>query len=453
MEYGKDELGKVSEIKVKGLSGSWKVLVVLLFIVIIAQFGYIVWKGTGKQTVIWTSSSGRPVPASYENAVLNPSNVRSQSYQAPSEVYWIADLAEKSLPFVVNIRSETVPKVEPKPNTDNGEVYKNLDPNRRGQSDPFQQFRDFFEGQGFNFDEDALRQYHEFNVPRVGEGSGFIISADGYIVTNAHVVADFDKFTVTLEDGTEYTGQLIGRDDMKDIAVIKIDAKNLSFAQLGDSDAIRPGEPAIAIGSPFGLKHTVTSGIVSAIGRLPQDINMGDDPRSNRELVQTDAAIHPGNSGGPLLNARGEVIGVNQAIINGADRIGFAIPINSIKRSVESIIRNGDVRYPGMGVMVEPLTEEWAAQYTYDVKVGVLVREVTKDMPGSKAGLKAGDVITEVNDVKVTNGNELIEEIQKFNIGDKITLTVYPQGKAPAKEVLVVLGELNVSDSAAWRGR
>jgi S1-C subfamily serine protease len=447
MEFGDKQVDKVREIRVQALSGGWKAFIVIMFVVILAQLAYIVYAGMQKTTVIWKSTSGRPIPASYEASLPQSANIGTQYYQAPSDIYWIADLAEKSLPFVVNIRTETVPKEQPaKPNGNgnDGEMFKEM-PQNPQSTDPMEQFRQFFEDRGFNSDQFDFRQYHDFDNPLMGDGSGFIVSQDGYIVTNAHVFADFNKFTITLNDGKEYPGKLIGRDYMKDVSVIKIEATGLSFAALGDSDRIRPGEPAIAIGSPFGLKHTVTSGIVSAIGRLPQDINMPDDPRSNRELIQTDAAINPGNSGGPLLNAKGEVIGVNQSIIYGANRIGFAIPINSVKRSIESIIKNGDVRYPGMAISIEDLLTEWADQYQYDVKEGVLVREVTKGMSGDQAGLRAGDVITAIQGKPIKTRNELIAEIQTHDIGDKITLTVYPQGKKPAKDVLVVLGELNLA--------
>jgi len=450
MEYGEKEAGKVSEIKVQGLSGGWKFFMVLMFIVIIAQFAYIMWADGRRTTVIWRNTSGQAIPTSYEREAIDDKRIERPAYQAPSNVYWVADLAEASLPFVVNIRSESVREEVAESPVDNMEPrYKEIDPRRPPNEDQIEQFRKFFEERGFqdfNWDE-----YHNF--PRVGEGSGFIISEDGYIVTNAHLVADFNRFTVTLNGGKEYEGELVGRDDMKDIAVIKIDATGLPSAHLGDSDSIRPGEPAVAIGSPFGLKKTVTAGIISTVDRPAVEITQTNDPRTNKELIQTDASIHPGNSGGPLLNAKGEVIGVNEAIILGANSIGFAIPINSIKRSIESIIEHGNVRYPGLGIRIEDLSPEWAEEYEYTVKEGVLVREVTQDLPGAIAGLKAGDVITEIEGAKLTAGDQLIVEIQKHEIGDKITLTVYPQGKEPAKEILVVLGEIDLGKEAFWRMR
>lgn len=438
---------------------------VFLLLVIIVQFAYIIMQTNSKQTVIWQgASSGQALPANYDTSENRETAASKISYNAPSNVYWVAELAEEALPFVVSIRTETYTKEEREqingkggvgpenPSDREGELFKQI-PRQDGQSPstPFDEFFRFFEQRGMDLDEQEFQKYHDFEMPPMqGQGSGFIVSEDGYIVTNAHVVANFDKFLVQTNDGTEYKGTLVGRDDLKDVAVIKIDAKGLAHAVLGNSDTIRPGEPAIAIGSPFGLKETVTSGIVSTVGRSPADVGMLDDPRSNRELIQTDAAIHPGNSGGPLLNARGEVIGINQAIIAGANRIGFAIPINSVKRSIESIIKNGDVQYPGLGIKVEELKKEFVEQYGLSISEGVLVREVTKDMPGAKAGLKAGDVITELNGKPVKTGSELIEQIQLHEVGDKITLTVYPKGNTPAKEILVVLGALNLREEAPW---
>ena len=458
MEFNEPKV-EVREVKKRVMSAGWRAMFGVLLLVIVAQFAFIIYKSNSKQTVLWKGAASSPaLHAAYLEGQESASSANRSMFDAPSNVYWVAELAEKSLPFVVSISTATFTQQER--DEMNGTVGPKKDdlydqmPQERGseQETPFDEFFRFFERRGFDMNPQEFRRYHDFDMPpAVGQGSGFIISQDGYIVTNAHVVANFDKFTIQLNDGSEHQGKLVGRDDLKDVAVIKIEAKGLSYAVLADSDAIRPGEPAIAIGSPFGLKETVTSGIVSTVGRSPLEIGMVDDPRSNRELIQTDAAIHPGNSGGPLLNARGEVIGINQAIIPRADRIGFAIPINSVKRSIESIIEHGDVRYPGLGIKIEPLQPEFVEQYGLSVKEGVLVREVTKDMPAAVAGLKPGDVITEVNGISVKTGSELIEEIQKHEIGDKITLTVYPKGNAPAKEVLVVLGALNFSEEAPWR--
>ncbi len=437
----------------------WRAAFIFLMLVIVVQFAYIIAQTNKKQTVIWHgAASNTAVPAAFDQTPKNGGT--PFSYEAPTDVYWVADLAEKALPFVVSIRTETFTKEEREQlnggggndNQSGGELFNQL-PNEGGQSGENQldEFFKFFERRGMQMDPEQFRRFHDFDMPPMqGQGSGFIISEDGYIVTNAHVVANFDKFLIQTNDGTEYKGTLVGRDDLKDVAVIKIEAKGLKFAVLGDSEKVRPGEPAIAIGSPFGLRETVTSGIVSTVGRSPGDVGMIDDPRSNRELIQTDAAIHPGNSGGPLLNARGEVIGINQAIIAQANRIGFAIPINSVKRSIESIIKDGDVKYPGLGIQIQTIDEQLAEQYKLQVKEGVIVKEVTKGMPGDNAGLQAGDIIVEMDGKKIVTNVELIEEIQKHDVGDKITLVVFPRGNPPAKQVLIVLGALDFKDEVPW---
>ncbi|MEP0814282.1 MAG: trypsin-like peptidase domain-containing protein [bacterium] len=445
MEFGEHEIKPVSK---PGLSAGWRFLIVFQFFAIIALSAAVIWQISKGPVVIRERVSGRAAPASFETPKKQSAAV-NQSYQSPSDVFWIADLAEKSLPFVVNIKSEAIPEEKPESaqKRQGGAPSSPFSPNSPGFKIP-EEFKEFFPDMQFP---EGFDQWHNFDVPRQGEGSGFIVSEDGYIVTNAHVVADFNKFTVTLNDGKQYEGVLKGTDDLKDIAVIKIEAGGLPAATLGDSDTIRPGEPAIAIGSPFGLQHTVTSGIVSAVDRKPADVNMPEDPRSNGTLIQTDAAINRGNSGGPLLNARGEVIGVNQAIIPMGERIGFAIPVNSIKRSIQQIIETGSVKYPGIGIRIRDVDKTVQEELKLEIDFGIVIYEVTQGSAGDKAGLKVGDVITHINGMEVKTGNELINEIQNHNIGDKITLTVYPQGKKPAKNVLVLLGELNSTDAAPWR--
>lgn len=431
-----------------GMSRGWRALFIVQFLIVVVLVIYVIFFASQKPTVIWERVPGAASPANLEKSAME-----TGSYHTPGDIYWIADLAEKALPFVVNIRSEYVPdelreRMRQREEGAEFREFRERDSREWRETLP-EGMREFF--REFGVPPEEFRRYHDFDMPRMGEGSGFILSEDGYIVTNAHVVAGFTKFTVMLDNGEEYDGELVGRDDIKDIAVIKIDASGLPHATLGDSDTIRTGEPAIAIGSPFGLKHTVTAGIVSAIDRLPVDIGVPENPRNSTTLIQTDASIDRGNSGGPLLNARGEVIGVNQAIIHYADRIGFALPINSVKNSIDQIIKHGSVRYPGIGIEINNLSEEEAERYEFDVKEGVLVHGVTDGMPGANAGIKPGYVITEINGVKITTNVELIAEIQKHEIGDRITLRIYPDGKKPAKEVLVVLEEIDLSGEVPWR--
>ena len=255
-------------------------------------------------------------------------------------MYWIADLAEKSLPFVVNISTEIDVSAKRK--------QASADGNKRLQQSLPPEFRQLLPEP---FNQQMDQQMPEDHPPVGGEGSGFVYRKDGYIVTNQHVVDGADKFTVRMNDGKEYSAKLIGADALKDIAVLKVDAGNLPVAPLADSDKVRVGEPVIAIGSPLGYEATVTAGIVSTNHRKLSDLGQAQDPRSPQTYLQTDAAINRGNSGGPLLNAQGQVIGVNRAIARWdsdgftqipIEGIGFAIPINDVKSSIEAIVLHAD---------------------------------------------------------------------------------------------------------------
>ncbi|MEE9538339.1 MAG: trypsin-like peptidase domain-containing protein, partial [candidate division NC10 bacterium] len=231
-----------------------------------------------------------------------------------------------------------------------------------------------------------------FNVvPQQGAGSGFIIDERGYIITNNHVVEDARRLEVTLASGKKVSARLIGRDPFNDLAVIKIDVPDEKFhiVRLGDSDQLRVGQMAIAIGNPFGLDRTVTSGVVSSLDRTLR----ADNGREIRGVIQTDAAINPGNSGGPLLNSRGEVIGINTAIFSpsgGSVGIGFAIPINKVKRIVPQLITKGRVSHPWLGISGLTLTPEISRTLSLPVKQGVLVVRVTRRSPAARAGIRGG---------------------------------------------------------------
>jgi len=267
-----------------------------------------------------------------------------------------------------------------------------------------------------------------------GQGSGFIVSSDGQVITNAHVVDGADRVVVTLKDGREYEGTVVGSDSVTDVAVIDIDGKDLPTVELSDSDKIEPGEWAIAIGNPLGLDNTVTAGIVSATGRSSADIGA---PDQWVDYIQTDAAINPGNSGGPLLNARGEVIGVNTAILRNAQGLGFAIPINTVQNIAEQLVANGKVDHPYIGVQLITLSPELKDQLNNDpnsplqveAEQGILIAKVMPDSPAAKAGLRAGDVIRSANGNATLESGQLQSQVRSSRVGDKFALGVERGGQ------------------------
>lgn len=259
--------------------------------------------------------------------------------------------------------------------------------------------------------------------PESGSGSGFIISPDGHIVTNYHVVEGADKIQVTLTDGKKADAKVIGSHKEFDIAVIKIDAHGLPVAHLGSSQGLRPGDWVVAIGNPYGFDHTVTAGIVSALGRqLP---NGDGTVLATGDLIQTDAAINAGNSGGPLINIDGKVIGINTAIMPYAQGIGFAIAIDSIKDVVSDLVAYGKIMRPWIGVWYQQLNEELAQQLKLPDSNGVLITDVVAGSPAEKAGIRREDVIREVNGKKVTPEMSLAEEVRKMKIGDRLLMWVW----------------------------
>jgi serine protease Do len=278
---------------------------------------------------------------------------------------------------------------------------------------------------------------------REGQGSGFIISADGYILTNNHVVADVDKITVVLKDGRKLDAKVIGTDDKSEVALIKVEAKDLPIVELGDSDELEVGEWVIAVGNPFGLAETVTVGIVSAKGR-----QIGITDGGYEDFIQTDAAINPGNSGGPLLNIDGKVVGINTAIISqsgGYMGVGLAIPINMAKLIKDQLMTSGKVERGYIGVTMNPegLTQELAESFGLDKNIGVLVTEVEPESPADKAGLKQGDVILKMNDKEVRSNESLRNTISLMAPGTKIDLVIFRDGKE--KEIKVEVGSLSKS--------
>jgi serine protease Do len=278
----------------------------------------------------------------------------------------------------------------------------------------------------------------------VGQGSGFIISKDGYIMTNNHVVGDADKVTVKLLDGREFTAKTIGTDPRSDVAVIKIDDKNLPMLALGDSDTIEVGEWVVAIGNPFGLSHTLTVGVVSAKGR--SSVGIAD----YENFIQTDAAINPGNSGGPLVNLDGKVIGMNTAIFSssgGYMGIGFAIPINMAKDIMDQLIQTGSVTRGYLGIVIQNLTPDLAKSFGLEDHKGVLIAEVSEDSPAEKAGLKQGDVIVEFSGKPVDEAGSFRNRVALKTPGSKEGITVLRDGNR--KTFLITIGKLPEEESAS----
>jgi Do/DeqQ family serine protease len=255
-------------------------------------------------------------------------------------------------------------------------------------------------------------------------GSGFLISKDGYIVTNDHVVRDAESIQVKLSNDKVYDAKIVGGDQKTDIAVIKITATDLPVAVLGDSDKLEAGQWAIAIGNPFGLDRTMTVGVISATGRS----NVGIETYEN--FIQTDASINPGNSGGPLLNVYGEVIGINTAIVAAGQGIGFAIPINMAKPVFSQLIQKGSVSRGYMGVTIQPITEELAQSFGLKHARGALINDVIKGSPADKAGIQQGDVITALNGAEVKDPSHLQRLVAETGIGKSAKITIFRDGKA-----------------------
>ncbi|MDJ0736709.1 MAG: HhoA/HhoB/HtrA family serine endopeptidase [Nostocaceae cyanobacterium] len=283
-----------------------------------------------------------------------------------------------------------------------------------------------------------------------GNGSGFIINSNGEILTNAHVVNGADTVTVKLKDGRQFDGKVLGEDQVTDVAVIKIDAEDLPTVSLGNSESLRPGEAVIAIGNPLGLDYTVTSGILSATGRSSADIGASD---KRVDYLQTDAAINPGNSGGPLLNAQGEVIGMNTAIIRGAQGLGFAIPINTVQRISQELIAKGSVDHPYLGVVMVTLNKDLKQRLnselgtpTVETDKGVLLVRVVPRSPAARAGLKAGDVIVGIDNQNVTKNEEVQKIVEKSKIG--VPLQVQIERNGQTRQIAVSPGPLPVQQQS-----
>ncbi len=326
-------------------------------------------------------------------------------------------------------------------------IEKTIDSQPAGQSfSPFGDdlFRHFF---GLPFSQGQPRHFQQIphrQEQMVGQGSGFIISSDGYIMTNNHVVGNTDKVVVSLKDGREFKAKTIGTDPHSDIAIIKIDAKDLPVLSLGNSDKIEVGQWVLAIGNPFGLSDTLTAGIVSAKGRSSVGIT------DYENFIQTDAAINPGNSGGPLVNLDGEAIGMNTAIFSkngGSMGIGFAIPINMAKDIGNQLIKNGSVTRGFLGIIIQNITPGLAKTFGLKDHKGVLISQVTKDSPADKSGLKQGDVIIEFDGKPVDKVGPFRNRVSLKMPGTKGKIVVLRDGKPLT--LFVTLGKLPANNEIA----
>lgn len=270
----------------------------------------------------------------------------------------------------------------------------------------------------------------------VGGGTGFVVSSDGLILTNKHVVSDTKaSYTVLTNDGKKYSAQVLARDPVQDLAIVKINTNNLTPLKLGDSDKIRLGQTAIVIGNALGeFRNTVSVGVISGLSRTITASGQGFS-ETIEGVIQTDAAINQGNSGGPLLNTKGEVIGINTAMVSGAQNIGFAIPINRAKRAIESVKKTGKIVTPYLGVRYLLINDEVKEKQNLSVNYGALLRgsdegpAIMPNSPAQKAGLQTEDIILELNGQKITSENSLASLIQKYQVGDTITLKVLRNGK------------------------
>ncbi|NEQ96468.1 MAG: trypsin-like serine protease [Cyanothece sp. SIO2G6] len=352
------------------------------------------------------------------------SNVVAVAAQPPvvTSRTFVADAVNRVGPAVVRLDTERVVSRQPfsSPFAD----------------DPF--FRRFFGEDAFPDDPREFREQ--------GQGSGFIVDASGIILTNAHVVSGADTVTVTLRDGRTFDGEVKGADDTLDLAVVKISGADLPIAPLGNSADVQVGDWAIAVGNPLGLDNTVTLGIVSTLNRSSFQAGISD---KRIDFIQTDAAINPGNSGGPLVNANGEVIGINTAIRADAQGIGFSIPIDAVKEIQDQLARGETIPHPFVGIRMSTLTPEMAKQFNSDPNSpilipeinGVLVAAVLPESPAAVGGIRRGDVITKIDDEPVTTAEQVQEVVSQAAIGQALSFTV--QRGDQTQQLTIRPGEMN----------
>lgn len=325
-------------------------------------------------------------------------------------------------------------------------ISKEITPQSTGLLFPSDLFREF----GFEIETPQQQQPQgEPQKKQVGAGTGFIITSDGLIATNKHVAYDDNAtYEAVLTDGKRYDARVLARDPFIDLALMKIEAKNLPVVKFGDSDKLQIGETVIAIGNALSeFSNTITKGVVSGIKRRVTAGGPGIGSEVIEEAIQTDAAINPGNSGGPLINMRGEVVGINTAVSQAGQNVGFAIPINQAKPAIESVRKTGKIVRPWLGVRYVLITAELKQKNNLPVDYGALIVRgdnqtalaITPSSPADKAGLRENDIILEIDGVKITQEISLAQQIQKHKPGDKITLKVLSQGNE--KDVKAVLEE------------
>jgi serine protease Do len=375
--------------------------------------------------VRWLTAAGRTLLISLVYLMTLVVDARSEAKDTTQFVGFpqsFADLAERAKPAVVNISTSSKVKM---------------------QGNPFR----FFQG------EDEEGQLREFFKRFFGEipdrerkqqslGSGFIIGSDGQIITNNHMIEGAEEIKVKLSDGREFKAKVIGRDPKTDLALIKIASpvERLPVLELGDSDRMRVGDWVLAVGIPFGLEHTVTQGIISATGRV-----IGSGPYDN--FLQTDAPINPGNSGGPLVNLKGEVIGINTAIVSGGQGLGFAIPSSLAKSIISQLKEKGKVVRGWMGVSIQSVTPDLAESFGMKEAKGALVGDVNPGSPAQKAGLKRGDIIVAYDGKSIKDSNDLPRYVAETPVGKRVDVDIIRDGKE--KRVPVQIQEMTEEKAAA----
>lgn len=405
----------------RNLIGKFIVPVSVAFVTaLLTSVGFLVWFNSHPQLFADTIDSAA-------QQQMGGNTISAETYEAE-----IIKTVEKANPAVVAITvSKNVPTYE--------RYYESI-------PSPFD---DFFGGGFFNWTVPHLRQ-NGTETLKVGGGSGFLVSSDGYIVTNRHVVDDESaEYTVFTNDGEKYPATVIARDPALDLAVIKIDASEMPYLPFGDSDALQLGQTVISIGNALAeFRNTVSIGIVSGLSRSIVASDGRGSTEALDQLIQTDAAINEGNSGGPLLNLSGEVIGVNVAVASGAENIGFALSSNSVKSVVESVKKTGEIIRPFLGVRYIPITEELKKRNMLSVDYGVLVQRgieqgdlaVIPGSPADKAGIVENDIILEADGIKLTEDESLARIIRMKNVGDIVELKLLHKGEE--KTVTITLEEM-----------
>ena len=390
------------------MNSRWfKVMTLALYALAFFSLGIYIQGALTKPSITWSNLTRVALDPSPESTSSEPGD--------PPENPFVR-VAEKVTPAVVNISTVTT-----------GKTKNPSEQFRPFGNDPF--FRDFFD----RFFEGMPRQHRQTSL-----GSGVIIDKSGLILTNNHVIKDADEITVKFANKQEATGKIVGTDPRTDLAVIRVSTKeDLPVVALGNSDTLHVGQWAVAIGNPFGLDHTLTVGVISATGRSEVGI------AAYENFIQTDASINPGNSGGPLLNVRGEVIGINTAIVASGQGIGFAIPVNMARKVMEDLVKRGKVTRGWLGVGIQPLTPELAKSFALTADEGILVNQVMPKSPAEAAGLKTGDLILGVDGKPLKDPRELQRIIAETEIGKSLEFSIL-RGKTK-RTVKVQVGEMPAS--------